>query len=79
MSNFTVPIDQLNIEVRGDALATYQFGTFVAKHHFCRICGIFTFVETRFAPGEYRINLGCIHDLDTTSLPVENYDGANLE
>ena len=61
---------------RGDL--TYRFGTQVAKHHFCSVCGIFVFVETRLRPGEYRVNLGCIDEIDPLALPIEVFDGQSL-
>ena len=59
-------------------LTTYQFGTMTARHHFCSRCGIHTFVETRLNPGHYRINLGCVDELNALRLPEELYDGKSL-
>ena len=78
MSNVTIPPDKIEITARPGALRTYQFGTQTAKHHFCDSCGIHTFVETRLNPGEYRINLGCVEELDALRLPEIIYDGKSL-
>ncbi|MEM7345805.1 MAG: GFA family protein [Chloroflexota bacterium] len=78
MSNFTIPPEAMEVTIMDDALSTYQFGSKVAKHHFCKMCGIFTFVETRLNPGEYRVNLGCVDDLDLFTLPTTLFDGQSL-
>ena len=78
MTTGTVPPDQIEISDPGGFLTTYQFGTMTARHHFCRRCGIHTFVETRLNPGQYRINLGCVDGLDALRLPESLYDGRSL-
>ncbi len=78
LTNFTVPPEHMSIDVEGSALSSYEFGTKVAKHHFCNVCGIFTFVETRLNPGEYRVNLGCVEGINTFELSIEVYDGAAI-
>lgn len=78
LSNFVIPAADLNLDAGESKIGTYQFGTEVAKHHFCERCGIFTHVETRLNPGCYRVNLGCIDDLDIYSLDVEVFDGQSI-
>ncbi|MDR3411736.1 MAG: GFA family protein [Formivibrio sp.] len=78
MSPFMVASDEIKIEVQDDALATYAFGCQVAKHHFCKICGIYPFHQTLRKPGHYRVNLGCVEGLDSTALPCDVFDGASL-
>lgn len=78
MSEFTLSPDEINIESEGDKLSLYQFDTKIAKHYFCNSCGIYTFHETMRKPGYYRINLGCLDDIDTNLIKVEIFDGKNL-
>ncbi len=78
MSDFTLPAEALQIRAGPDALGLYQFDTRIAKHFFCRTCGIYPFHETVRKPGEYRVNLGCIDDLDLDVLDVKVFDGKNL-
>ena len=78
LSTFLVPGEDLSIDAKDGALATYQFDTFVAKHQFCRTCGVSPFVSTHLNPGQYRINLGCIADLDLSKLVINAYDGTEL-
>ncbi len=78
LTNFTIAPEHMKITAEEGALSTYEFGTKTAKHHFCKFCGIFTFVETRLDPGQYRVNLGCVEGVDTFEVPVRNFDGTAL-
>lgn len=78
MSAFVVAPEEIEIVAEPGALATYGFGSKVAKHHFCSRCGIYPFHQTLRKPGYYRINLGCVEGLDPTSLPFDLFDGASL-
>jgi len=65
----------------GEHLGTYQFGTRVAKHHFCIVCGIHTFTRPRAAPNLYTVNVRCLDGIDLASLGCEitKLDGQNWE
>jgi hypothetical protein len=43
-----------------DNLALYQFHTGMAKHYFCKTCGIYTHLQRRSNPGRFGINVACI-------------------
>jgi len=78
MSGFTLALEELNIKDNNDSLSLYQFDTKVAKHYFCKNCGIYPFHETLRKPGNYRVNLGCIDGLDTNDLKIEIFDGKSI-
>lgn len=78
MSAFTIPPEKLHIEAEPDLLGLYEFGTNTAKHFFCRKCGIYPFHQTLRKPGHYRVNLGCIDDIDTNSIGVGVFDGKRI-
>lgn len=78
MSSFLLKADELQRAIKNDSLQTYQFGRKVAKHHFCKECGMYTFHETFRVPGSYRVNLGCIDGVDVFNLDYELFDGASL-
>jgi len=60
----SVPLAALRV-VRGeDALRLYRFGTRVAEHWSCNVCGIQTHHRRRSNPEEYGVNLGCIEGVD---------------
>ena len=55
--------------VKGEKnLTAYQFHSKVAKHFFCKICGIYTHHNPRINPKLTGFNLGCIDDIDTSKL-----------
>ncbi len=76
------------VELEGEErLALYQFGDRNVNHYFCRTCGISPFSRVASVPpdyrgsarpGDYRINLGCVHDLDVLSLDIQVIDGKAL-
>jgi hypothetical protein len=76
------------VEVEGTAsLAVYQFGDRDVNHHFCRTCGISPFTTIASVPadyggparpGDYRVNLGCVEELDALALDIEVLDGRSL-
>lgn len=78
MSDFVLAPDELHIEIKDDALATYQFGNQVARHQFCRKCGIYPFHTTFRVPNHYRINLGCVEGVNPLDLEIAVFDGASL-
>ena len=62
-------------------LATYQFGTRVAKHHFCKHCGIHTFTRPRAAPELYTVNVRCLdnYDLQKEVPEITEFNGRDWE
>jgi len=68
--------------VRGEAaLGTYRFGSGLARHHFCTVCGIHTFTRPRAAPELYTVNVRCLDDYDLQKEKPEvlHFDGRNWE
>jgi hypothetical protein len=61
-------------------LATYQFNTGVAKHTFCRVCGIHPFYTPRSHPDGVDVNVRCLDDPDALErFEVEKFDGRRWE
>jgi hypothetical protein len=69
---------ELKIVQGEDALTLYQFNTRVAKHYFCKHCGIYPFHQTRKDPLLWRVNIGCLEGVDPYSLEAGVNDGASL-
>ncbi len=69
----------LVITAAAGTLKTYEFGSCIAKHHFSSQRGIYPFHQTMRKPGHYRINLGCLEGIDTSSLSFEVLNGAAIE
>jgi hypothetical protein len=64
-----------------DDLVLYQFNTKIAKHFFCRHCGIHAFRHPRSNPQAYAVNVRRLDDfdLDTAKYEVKLFDGRNWE
>jgi hypothetical protein len=60
-------------------LATYTFNTGVAKHHFCRTCGVHSFYVPRSDPDKVDVNARCLDAVDLDALVVLRFDGRNWE
>jgi hypothetical protein len=74
-----VPREQFRL-VQGEAeLQTYRFGTGVARHHFCRHCGVASFYVPRSHPDHIDVNARCLDGVDVAALPVRRFDGRHWE
>ncbi|NIT12841.1 MAG: GFA family protein [Candidatus Dadabacteria bacterium] len=62
-----------------DNLSTYTFNTGVAKHTFCKTCGIKPFYIPRSNPDGYSINLRCLDQSGFKEIKIEQFDGKNWE
>ena len=62
-----------------DALTTYQFNTGVARHTFCRHCGIHAFYTPRSDPDKVDVNVRCLDGVDASALVLRKFDGQNWE
>ena len=62
-----------------DSLTTYTFNTGVAKHFFCRHCGVKSYYIPRSHPDGVSVNVRCL-DADTVAaVNVTAFDGRNWE
>ena len=62
-----------------DDIQTYTFNTGVAKHTFCRHCGVKSFYVPRSHPMGISVNVNCLDPAMIASLRVSPFDGANWE
>lgn len=60
----TARTDSLRVLKGRRALRCYSFHSHVAKHWFCRHCGIYVYHQRRSDPAECGINIGCIEGID---------------
>lgn len=60
-------------------LAEYSFGTGIAKHRFCRHCGVKSFYVPRSHPDGYSVNARCLDPATIASIAIRPYDGRNWE
>jgi len=76
-----VPQDRFLLLQGKDDLVLYQFNKKIAKHYFCRRCGIHAFRNPRSNPDAYAVNVRCLDDfdLDSAKYEVTLFDGRNWE
>jgi len=73
----SVPSDRLRVVRGADMLTVYQWNTRTAKHHFCKVCGIYTHHQRRSNPSLFGFNVACIEGVDPFALgEIRVGDGA---
>lgn len=73
-----VPNTQFELLQGQDNLTEYTFNTGVAKHYFCRTCGVKPFYIPRSNPDGIDVNLRCLEDRPA-DVRIVSFDGQNWE
>jgi len=73
-----VPKSRFRLLSGEQAITTYTFNTGVARHTFCKRCGIKPFYTPRSNPDGVDVNVNCLDPLPT-QLSVSEFDGRNWE
>ncbi len=74
----TVSKDSVQIVQGADSLTLYQWGTKTARHHFCKICGIYMFHNQRADPTKAGVNMGTLEGVNPADHePIRCNDGVN--
>jgi hypothetical protein len=60
-------------------LTEYSFNTGVAKHRFCRVCGVKPFYVPRSHPDGIDVNVHCLDPATIESVSVTPFDDANRD
>lgn len=75
-----VPEGAFTLEEGGEAaLTTYRFGTGVARHRFCSVCGVQAFYHPRSNPDGVAVTVACIHPGTVASVTTKPFDGRDWE
>jgi hypothetical protein len=72
-----VPKSRFRLLAGEAELVRYTFGTGVARHLFCRRCGIKSFYVPRSNPDGWSVNLRCLDRAAFRSVSVLPFDGRN--
>lgn len=59
-------------------LGAYRWNTGIAKHHFCKVCGIYTFHRKRVTPDFLGVNIHCLDTADILNVPTVLVDGRSM-
>ncbi|MEX0960139.1 MAG: GFA family protein [Burkholderiales bacterium] len=66
--------------LQGEAnIATYTFNTGVAKHLFCKTCGVKSFYVPRSNPDGFSVNVRCLDGYPDLPLKLGSFDGRDWE
>ena len=74
-----VPADRFRLLAGRDDLTTYTFNTGVARHHFCKHCGVKSFYIPRSHPDGVSVNARCLDGVAIESITVVPFDGRNWD
>ena len=74
-----VPASRFRLVSGAGDITEYTFNTGVAKHRFCRVCGVKSFYIPRSNPDGVDVNVRCLDEGSVRSVAVESFDGANWE
>jgi len=74
-----VPASRFTLLQGESELVCYQFNTGVARHYFCRHCGIKSFYVPRSNPEGYSVNVRCLDEGTCQSLTIVPFDGRQWE
>jgi hypothetical protein len=74
-----VPKERFRLISGAESLTAYQFNTGVARHLFCRHCGIKSFYVPRSHPDGISVNARCIDPGTVKSMDVRPFNGQEWE
>jgi hypothetical protein len=74
-----VPPEDFELLRGAELLGVYEFNTRVAKHRFCKRCGIHPFYTPRSHPDQIDVNVRCLDGDAPRAFSVGKFDGQNWE
>ncbi len=74
-----VPASRFRLLSGKDDLAEYRFNTGVARHLFCRRCGVKSFYVPRSNADGYSLNFRCFDEGQFVRVEMRPFDGRNWE
>jgi hypothetical protein len=74
-----VPRSRFTLVQGAEFLSLYTFNTGVARHFFCRVCGIKSFYVPRSNPDGYSVNVRCIDPETISKVNISPFDGRHWE
>lgn len=73
-----VPLTKFRLLQGEQSLTSYSFNTGVARHTFCKVCGIKPFYTPRSNPDGIDVNVNCLDDRPK-SVNVTDFNGQDWE
>ena len=75
----TVPRERFTLKSGEECLTEYTFNTDIAKHLFCRFCGVKSFYIPRSHPDGVSVNARCLDPGTIQEMKIKQFDGQNWE
>ena len=73
-----VPRSRFKLIHGEEYITTYRFGSMIAAHTFCKVCGVKPFYTPRSNPDGIDVNAQCL-DPFPIDIEITNFDGQNWE
>ncbi len=70
---------QFRLLSREGELSEYRWNTNIARHYFCKTCGIYTFHRKQAMPEYYGVNIFCLDGVEPKTIPVRATKGATMD
>jgi hypothetical protein len=74
-----VPAARFRLLQGAEFLTEYTFNTGVAKHRFCRVCGIKSFYVPRSNPDGIDVNVHCLEPATIESIGISPFDDGHRD
>lgn len=74
-----VPASRFRLLQGAEHLTEYTFNTGIARHRFCRVCGIKAFYVPRSNPDGIDVDVRCLDSSTVREVVVSAFDDANRE
>jgi hypothetical protein len=78
-THFVVPASRFRLLTSTEELTLYEFNTCVAKHWFCKTCGVQSFYNPRSNPDGVSVTVHCVEPGTLTEVTTRCFDGQNWE
>ena len=77
--HWIVPAGDVRVVAGAGAMSEYRFGTGVARHYFCPVCGCAPYYVPRSDPDKLDVNVRCLDDVDLGALVIDSFDGKDWD
>ena len=74
-----IPQRLMMLKTNWEEMHTYTFNSGIAKHYFCKTCGVKPFYIPRSNPDCYSINFRNVSQSTFGKVMIEDFDGQNWE
>lgn len=72
-------LDEFELLQGADNLSLYQWNKGIAKHWFCKTCGVYTHYQRRSDPNTMGLNLACVDEVDLSALNIAPINGKSFD